>query len=374
MGITAIYTILSFGLGLQNYMDTLADEAGADKLYIQARGIGAPGTDDNFRLTKDDIDFVGKTRGVEDITAIYMDAGSVEFKDQIIYAYVSGLDTDDLEFFEESFSFKIEKGRQLRDDDIGKVALGYRYGQDDKAFEKAVRTGDDIKVNGVDFEVVGFYEEVGNPADDVNVYLTQAQFEELYDIKDEYGFAMIKAEKGVDTGELAEKITIKLRKHKDQDEGQEDFFVQTFEDVLATFGVIINVLNGVLILIALISVIVASVNIMNTMYTAVLERTKEIGIMKAIGSTNKRILMIFMLESGLLGLIGGVVGIGLGYLIASTGGKFAAESGFALLQPAFPWYLTAGCLLFGFFVGAVSGLLPSIQASKQKPVDALRYE
>ncbi|MBS1266269.1 MAG: hypothetical protein MAG795_00236 [Candidatus Woesearchaeota archaeon] len=374
IGITAVFAILSFGLGLQNYMNTLADEAGADKLYIQAKGVGAPGTDENFMITQDDIDFVSRIRGVEEITAIYMDAGSVEYKDQIIYAFVMGINTDEMELFEESFAFEIEEGRALKDDDEGKVTLGYRYRIEDKAYEKPVRLGDEVKINDKVFDVVGFYEEVGNPADDINVYLTKSEFESLYNIKDEYGFAMVKSEKGVLPSELSEKITEKLRKHKDQKEGKEDFYVQTFEDILQTFGVIVNVLNGVLILIALISVVVACVNIMNTMYTAVLERTKEIGIMKAIGSTNSRILTIFLLESGILGLIGGAVGIGFGYLIATIGGKIAADSGFAALQPIFPWYLTVGCLVFSFLVGGVAGLLPSLQASKQKPVDSLRYE
>jgi len=121
-------------------------------------------------------------------------------------------------------------------------------------------------------------------------------------------------------------------------------------------------------------VLVAAVNIMNTMYTAVLERTKEIGIMKAIGSRNRYILMIFFFESGILGLIGGTIGILFGYGLAKMGGAIAAEAGYALLQPFFPWWLTVGCLTFAFLVGATSGFFPALQASKLKPVDALRYE
>ena len=150
--------------------------------------------------------------------------------------------------------------------------------------------------------------------------------------------------------------------------------MQTFEDALATFGVVINVINGVLFLIALISLIVASVNIMNTMYTAVLERTKEIGVMKAIGATNEEILLIFVFESGFLGFLGGLIGVIIGYAISVTGGDIAAASGYALLKPIFPWYLIMGCLLFATLVGTGAGLLPARQASRQRPVDALRYE
>ncbi len=127
-------------------------------------------------------------------------------------------------------------------------------------------------------------------------------------------------------------------------------------------------------MIALISVVVAAVNIMNTMYTSILERTQEIGVMKAIGAKNKFILFVFMTESGILGLIGGLVGIIFGYGIAKFGGYIAALYGLGMIRPAFPLWLTMGCLLFAFLVGAGSGLIPSLQASKLKPVDALRYE
>ena len=148
-----------------------------------------------------------------------------------------------------------------------------------------MRLGDKVELQGEQFDVVGFYEEVGNPSDDAQMYITQEKIETLYDVEGKFGWAIIKADENPQ--ELAEKINEKLRKFKGQEKGKEDFFVQTFADLLETFGTILVVINGVLVLIALISLGVASVNIMNTMYTAVLERTKEIGVMKAIGAQNK---------------------------------------------------------------------------------------
>ncbi len=110
------------------------------------------------------------------------------------------------------------------------------------------------------------------------------------------------------------------------------------------------------------------------MYTAVLERTKEIGIMKAIGARRRTILFTFIFESGLIGMIGGFWGVVLGWLIASAGGAAAASAGFSFLYPVFPWYLVIGCIGFSTMVGAGAGILPALQASGQKPVDALRYE
>jgi len=143
---------------------------------------------------------------------------------------------------------------------------------------------------------------------------------------------------------------------------------------LATFNAILGVLKGILIIIAFISVVVASVNIMNTMYTAVVERTKEIGIMKAVGAQNHTILLVFIFEAGFLGLAGGVLGVLFGWMVAAAGGGIAAAAGFALLKPVFPWYLTFGCIAFAFIIGALSGIFPAKQAAALKPVDSLRYE
>jgi len=375
IGITAVYALISFGLGIQSYMDTLAEEAGADKIFIQAKGVGAPGTDENFFLTADDVDFVEKMRGVNDVTGMYFKVGEIVHKKENKYSYVMGFDASKTDFVEEIATVSVETGRNLKKGEVDKIVLGYNYQLDEEIFKRGLEVGSKVELNGKDFTAVGFYDLVGNPGDDANIYLTFEGMEQLYpDIKDKFGYIVVKADKGEDPEELAVKIEDKLRKFKDQEEGKEDFYVQSFADLLETFGVIINVLNGILVLIALISLVVASVNIMNTMYTAVLERTKEIGIMKAIGARNRSILFIFVFESGFLGLMGGVIGVLLGYFVASTGGAIAANAGYQMLKPIFPLYLTVGCLVFSFAIGAVSGVLPAIQASKQKPVDALRYE
>jgi putative ABC transport system permease protein len=130
----------------------------------------------------------------------------------------------------------------------------------------------------------------------------------------------------------------------------------------------------VLISIAGISLLVGGVNITNTMYTSVLERTNEIGIMKAIGARNRDVFLIFLIESGILGVVGGIIGIGLGIGLSKIVAFGAAAGGYSIITAIFPWYLTGGALAFSFIVGAAAGTLPAIQASKLKPVDALRYE
>jgi len=375
IGITSIFALVSFGLGIKDYVDTMADEAGRDKLFILAKGAGAPGMDENFRFTRDDVDFVSKIKGVNDIMGLYFDVAEIEFKEQKKYSFIIGFDVSKQDFLDETFTVEVEKGRNLKKGELGKMILGYNYQFKEKIFKRAIEVGDKILLNGNQFEVVGFYEEVGNPQDDSQMYVTEEQMELLFpDIKDEFGYAIVRADKSENPRELADKIEDKLRKFKGEDEGKETFYVQTFDDFLATFGAIINIINGVLVLISLISLVVATVNIMNTMYTAVLERTNEIGVMKAIGAQNSSILFIFMFESGFLGMVGGILGVALGWLIAKTGGMIATASGYSMLKPIFPWYLTLGCIFFALLVGAAAGLLPAIQASKLKPVDALRYE
>jgi putative ABC transport system permease protein len=375
IGVMAVYALVSFGLGIRSYMNVLAQDAGTDKLFIYAKGGGAPGLDENFVLLKDEIDFVSKINGVKQIAGMYTKVVSASFKKETIYTYVLGMDMSKGDFILESMGVDISEGRQLKSDDVTKIVLGYNYLFENKIFKRAIKTGDTVYINDRPVEVVGFFSEVGSAQDDAQVYLTDKGIESLFpSMKDRYAYAFVQAQKDQDIEQLADRIEEKLRKYKGQEKGKEDFYVQTFGDMMEIFGNIISILNGVLILIALISLVVASVNIMNTMYTAVLERTKEIGIMKAIGARNSNIFFIFVFESGFLGMVGGLLGILMGYIAASTGGAIAASAGYSLLKPVFPWYLSLGCVLFSFSLGAAAGLLPAYQASKLNPVDALRYE
>ena len=133
------------------------------------------------------------------------------------------------------------------------------------------------------------------------------------------------------------------------------------------------IVQGVLVGIAAISLVVGGIGIMNTMYTAVTERTKEIGIMKATGAKNSQILLLFLFESGMLGLFGGAIGVALGFSISKSIELIAFQifESF-LIKASFSPLLLIGSLLFAFIVGAASGVFPALQAAKLKPVDALR--
>lgn len=378
IGIMSIFALVSFGQGLSKYVDQMSQQIGADKLIAQPKGFGPPGSSSVF-LSKDDFDFIKKVNGVSEATP--MIAKQVEVKNDETkkgkWVFAMGMSTISSEqrLIDESFGgIGILKGRNLKNGDKNKAVLGYSYQFADQIFGKPLKLGDKIFINEKPFDVVGFYEEVGNPQDDSNIYMTLDDIKSLFNVGDQYGFIYIRADKGVNPAELADKIQEKLRKEKGQKEGEEDFYVQTFEQLVETFSTILVVLNAILVIISGISIVVAAVNIMNTMYTAVIERTKEIGVMKSIGARNSSILLIFFIESGILGLIGGIIGVSFGYGLAKLGGFIAASSGYALLKPYFPWWLIVGCLLFSFLIGAASGFFPARAASRLKPVDALRYE
>ncbi len=378
IGVTAIYALISFGQGINSYMDGFAQEMGTDKVFLMPGGgiTNAPGTS-NILFSEDDLDFIRKIKGVDEASGMMITTGKVKYKDyKEKYPFIMGMSTEvkEKKLIEEMFAgIEVIQGRSLKKGDTLKATAGYSYIIQDRMFKKKISIGDKIEINDVTVEIVGFYEEVGNPTDDSNVYLSKEGFKQIFDIED-YEYIYVRTVFDQNPTDVAEKIKEKFRKHRNQKEGEEDFTVQTFEDMMAIFSNIILVLNGVLVIIALISVVVAAINITNTMYTSILERTQEIGVMKAIGAKNKYILIIFVIESGLLGLLGGLVGIGLGYAIAKLGGMIAAMNGLSMLRPGFPWWLTVGCLLFAFGVGAGAGYFPARQASKMQATDALRWE
>jgi putative ABC transport system permease protein len=375
IGITAITTLISFGNGISSYVEDISQQMGDDKLIVQARGFGLGIViDGNVRLDDTDLDAVRDVNGVEEATGMYLISGEIEFKDQKKYAYVMGSDFEKYsKLITEVYTVDIIEGQELKGDEKTKAILGYNYRLKDKIFEQPVHLRDKILVNGQEIRVAGFYEEVGNPQDDSNIYITTDAAEELFGA-DNYYWILARSAPGRDPIKLAETVAEELRDHRNQGRGNEDFFVQTFEQAIETFNAILGVITTVVILIAFISIIVAAVNIMNTMYASILERTKEIGVLKAIGSRNKDILFIFVLESSTLSLLGGIIGVILGYWISRYAGGIIAQAGYGFFSPLFNLSLIIGSLIFALFIGLVSGLLPAYRASKLQPVDALRYE
>ena len=372
IGISTIFIFVSFGLGLYNYVEDLTEGSSADKVIIQPKGGSLALFESNVVFGDDDVDAIGKVSGVYKATGSYFKTVEVKVQDKRLYTLLMSYDPKTPIVMDIS-NIGIVKGRELSGGS-GEVLLGYNYMVDERIFPRAIRLNQNIELNGENIKVIGFLSEVGNPQDDAQIYVSNEYMEELYSDED-LSYLWIIAQVDVDNvEEVKTKIEKALRKERDLDKGKEDFFVQSFNDLIEGFSSAINIVIGFIILIALISVLVSAVNTANTMITSVLERIKEIGIIKSIGARNSDVFGIFLFESGFLGFIAGCVGVLIGWGISAIGGFALNEFGYGFLQPSFPPVLFAGCIIFATLTGAISGVWPAINASKINPVEALRYE
>ncbi len=373
VGITTIFIFISFGWGLYDYIEEMTQTSSADKILIQPKGIGAPGLDDSFKLTDEDVEVIKGTAGVFDATGVYFKTAKVEQDNKIIYTFLIGYDPKN-PMIMEFFNIDIEEGRELRGGDSGKIVLGYGYLEKDRVLPNPYRLNNKITVQDQELRIVGFFEEVGSPQDDAQVYVTREDIELIYpEENNSYGWIIAKVDiKNID--EITKRVQENLRKSRGLEKGQEDFFVQSFNDMIESYSSALNIVIGFVILIALISVLVSAVNTSNTMITSVLERVKEIGVLKAIGARNSEIFKIFLFESSLLGFVAGIIGVLLGYGLTELGASILDNLGWGFLSPHYSWVLFGGCIAFATLTGAISGVIPAINASKTNIVKALRYE
>lgn len=375
IGIMAIFVLMSFGQGLQKYTNDQFQKMGVDKIMIQTKSIGPTGSSP-VKFSESDYSYFEKRSEIKEIAKMIITTVEIKHseRDRKKKVYLYGIPMDKTQkLAEETMTFEITEGRDLKKGDDNKLIVGANYKKENKVFKEPLRLGDKILVNGETFTVVGFLKEFGNPDDDQAMATTMDAAKKLTG-RDNYDIMVARLKNAENTAATADRLTEAFRKHKGQKEGKEDFFIQTFEQLLETFGSVIGVLNSILVLIAAISVVVASTNILNTLYTSVYERTKEIGILKAIGARNSDILFVFTFEATLIGLFGGIFGVVVGWILASLGGIITNLIGYGFLQPYFPMWLTIGCLALSTIIGCLSGIFPAINASKMNPVDSLRYE
>ena len=373
ISIAIIFILVSLSLGLQNAVQEQFEELGVDKFFVEPRGkIAGPGTETRVNFTEHDEEIINRISGVRDTTPFMLGNVKLEYNDLVRYSIVGGVEEKSKDLI---VSLKIEQGKYLDDKDTGKIVLGSQY-YHNNIFKKPVEIGDKIIIKGEKFRVIGILESFGNPPDDKSVYITIDEFKRLFPEKNgQIDSIIVQIEKGEDLKEVSEKVEKKLRSERNVDEKNQDFRILTPEELLDILGNILNIITGFLLGVAGISLVVGAIGVANTMYSSVLERRREIGIMKAVGARNKDVLGVFVIESGLIGLGGGLIGIIIGAGFSKLVEYIAANQlGTSLLKAAFPFYLFAGCLTFAFFIGIISGTWPAWRAMKVKPVEVLRYE
>jgi len=373
VGIAAVVALISLGQGLQYTVDQQFSKIGADKVTIQAKGSqGAPGSSTgNTILTISDYDIVKKSQGVDGVVQVLIRVGRVEFNKNVKYMSIRGLPVDDTsKIYLETGVYDVGQGRFLKSGDKNKIVIGSEIAKS-TTFGRAIGINSKITINGKEFTVIGIFKEGSLSAS--TIVMTLDDTRTLFNTPDEVSTIMVKVKDATQLDNTIENIKKDLRRHRNVKEGQEDFTVQSTKQYIDSFLVVFNVITVLLVGLASISLLVGAIGIANTMYTAVLERNREIGVMKAIGARNSQILTIFLIESSLIGLVGGVIGIILGALI----GKIAEIAIGVFLGPGFfkvflPWWLLVGAALFAVIIGTLSGILPARQAANMHPVDALR--
>ena len=383
IGVAAVIATLSLGIGMEkNLVEQLTKFQGDVLTLIPRKLTFQPGPPQAagkvIELTDNDLKEMSHINGIEKISGEISAESKIEFNDENGQLAVSGI--DDVEAWKEitAVSLGLEKGRWLSSEDKNSVILGYQVAHE--IFSEEIDLKKTILINGAEFHVVGVMNKAGGmmSSADQAIYMPIKPAREIFSGFDENEFSTISAKisKGMDVEKVGKDVEEKIRKLHKQTEGEETFTVFTpkfFQDQIK------NILAGFtffLTLLGVISLFIGGIGIMNIMYVSVMERTREIGIMKAVGADSKTVMILFLLEAGIFGLVGGLIGDMFGVLmtigLSSVLGQFGGTG--SMFAPYISLEILLLGLLFGFLVGIAAGYFPSRRAAKMNPVDALRYE
>lgn len=373
VGILAIVALLSIGQGLENSVQSQFQELGGDKVYISPGGssIASGFAASTAKLDDSDLQVVRNTRGVEEAAGIVSGSPSARYSGEVGTLSVTGMPADETgDLILETNGLEIVEGRFLRPTDTFNIIITESAAEDSFSSEIGLRTS--LGINGTDYRVVGIVESGGRPGGSIYMQIDAAR--ELTGKEDEYDEITARIGGGYEPSEVEENIRQNLRNHRNVEEGSEDFTTNTASDIVDSFQSQLSLIRWFLVGLGAISLLVGGVGIMNTMYTSVTERTQEIGVMKAVGATKWQILTVFLLESSIIGLLGGILGTGLGLGISFAASSIISQQIGLQMTPGAGPMLIAGALTFAFIMGAVSGFLPARKAAKKNPVEALRYD
>jgi len=324
-------------------------------------------------LSEEDLNIIKKTEGVEVVIPNAYKGELIKYQGESKTAIVYGMDIRNaLNIYKEDMGMEIAEGRWpvagKREAVVGSLVPTDIF--------RDLKINTMITIKGRQFEIVGILKSLGSKQDDSMVAIDIDIFRSITGEKKGAPQAVAKIASGYSPDEVAKRIKANLEENAKKRKGEEgnSFSVLTSEAMGSIVGNIMGILQAVIFAFGSIAVLVGGIGIMNTMYTSVRERTKEIGILKAVGAKNQTIVLIFLIESGIIGLIGGlggmIPGLGLAKLIQLVG---QVHPVFYIEASITPGIILFG-LLFSFGVGCLSGFFPARSAAKLKPVDALRYE
>ncbi|UGV41661.1 ABC transporter permease [Methanococcoides orientis] len=361
------------------------EEVGVDPVEDQGYNeyLEDPDMEAQAKLTKKDVLTLERIPEVEYINVKVESSALLDMSGEETSVWISGVDP---KVWEKMTTENIAEGRMLKSGDRNVVVISDSLANE--AFkDKKIRLNQMIVLNERSYRVVGilakgdgllggissmFGSSVYMSCDDV--YGLQSEDDVFAKEEGVYDSIEVMLYEGSDVNAVLDDMDKKLKLSRRVDEDTKDFYISSQKEIMEGTNKLITGLTAFLAFIAGISLLVGSVGIANTMFTSVLEKTKEIGIMKAIGARNEDILMIFLCNAALIGLVGGLLGILLGTAIVQVIVFLIS------MQLKIPFIFTlslkatAVATIVSIGVGLVAGLMPAKNASKLNPVDALRYE
>jgi putative ABC transport system permease protein len=378
IGIGSVVAMIAIGQGTTVEISSKIESLGSNLLTISpgsSKGVGmqvSKGAGSAETLTIEDSDAI-----TEEISGIVSVAPNVTSRQQVI---IKGANTNTniygvTETYPEVKNVEIDLGSFISINNIKKVSKVAVLGPDTRDIlfgEEVDPVGQIIRINGLDFTVIGVTVSKGGSgfgsSDDL-IYVPINTAQHYFTGNNKVGSINIKVESEDKMTEVEDAVTsLLLVRHGISDPDSADFSVMNQADILDTMSDVSNTLTLLLGAIAGISLLVGGIGIMNMMLTTVTERTREIGLRKALGAQNKDIIVQFLMESVVLTFTGGILGIILGWLAAMLVTKL---SGTTTLVTMWSIFLSFGV---SAFIGIVFGYYPAKRAASLNPITALRYE
>ncbi|MCY7619544.1 ABC transporter permease [Bacillus pumilus] len=315
-------------------------------------------------FTKEDIKSIKTINGVNQVASLTAQGMQLRFQDTTVDATVNGIN----EGYTNVHSLQIAEGQNLRDVDFrsGRRAALISEGLQKELFNGQKALGEMIWMNGQPVEVIGVLaKQKGMFSFDMNeIFVPFAMLTSTFGIN-EYDKLSIQVAHADQMKEVGKNAAALLNENHHTEDAYE---MINMEEIAEGIGQITSVMTTIIGSIAGISLLVGGIGVMNIMLVSVTERTREIGIRKAIGATRAQILVQFLIESVVLTLIGGLMGIALGL------GGAALVSLVAGWPSLVSWQVICGGVLFSMLIGIVFGLIPANKAARLDPIDSLRYE
>jgi putative ABC transport system permease protein len=378
IGVIAMVVITSVTEGVTAQVTGLLSTFGPDKMFIIPVNIDA-GSSMSFsagpaqrpfgKLYQRDVDSIRSVPGVLETSRMVYGRASLAFRDKQITSTVVGADANMFPLF--SDFYQLDKGRFFSDSELRSVVLGYdaantMFGKD------KLDSGSVISINGRDYRVAGVMKKIESEFAAHDNAMIFVPFEEGRDLfraqlaKSEVTFIYMKIAPGYDSGEIKDAIERKVASNHRVTLDEKDFSVVTSEFIQETVGSILDLLSQLLFSITAVATVVGGIGISNTMFMAVLERFREIGILKSVGATDRDIQLIFLTESALIGLLGGIIGFAIAVAMLFVAGEFGVPYLIRIRWVAFVFIFSVG-------VGVIAGYLPARQAARLDPVKALGH-